>query len=264
VRRWLELTIVRKATAAVKVLASEVSRDTNANGLFCYSTDPGAPGTLIFSVTEEVGEDEFTNAYLAGITGYSVFMGGVCALNISNLNGHMVLATAATEAGPWTVQGYFGAPTEDARSGVVQLLAEGSGTAVMQLDGNAAMALFFNPVNVNGPVTAVHPGDATGTAETWQTATPPSGATGLLRYQLVASPPNCVMVQADLAFSPAVSGSVTLFTLPTVGAGYPPYRPSDAFYDTGSGVSVSTGGVVSAVVPAGTTKLGFALLVPTN
>jgi hypothetical protein len=53
-----------------------------------------------------------------------------------------------------------------------------------------------------------------------------------------------------------------LFTLPGTPAGY---RPAvNPYYDTGSGVSVTTGGVVSAVVPSGTTKLGFTLLVPTN
>jgi hypothetical protein len=235
----------------VKVLANEFAQETADNALLGYSSTPAALGTLVFSDAEFGGTDGSGNAYLPGRTGYYSFGGGFFA--VQHYQSKTQFQWAATAEGPYNYLGSIAA-TE---SGELQLVNKLGSSITMGGGGTSYPPFTFigGQIITDTGMVVTHPGS--GVAETWQDVTPPAGASGLLRYQAVASPPRQVQIQANLTFSPAVSGEISLFTL---GAGYD--ELANPYGDTGSGVSVSTSGVVTADVPSGTTSLEFCLLVP--
>lgn len=116
----------------------------NANGEFRYSGPPAA-GNLAFSDTNSSGTDGFGNAYLAGLTQYSTYGGGVFALQENGASFNVW--TAATQAGPW-VQGAagiaFNAPNVVLLTG--SLIQIGNAGSVTQVNG-AIQSIFGTAAN---------------------------------------------------------------------------------------------------------------------
>ena len=115
-----------------------ITQGSGFSGLFAYANPRGA-GTLVASVTTGGGTDPFGNVYLQGITAYT---GGASPTAIEiGPSGQIQWLTAATEAGPWTVQGTI----QDGVSGL-QILgtAGGAGGALLDFGTAANRAAFVN------------------------------------------------------------------------------------------------------------------------
>lgn len=84
----------------------------NASGIFAYSALPPALGGLVASIAAVSGTDSAGNAYLAGESSYANLGGGFFqAITVSG--GFVVITSAASAAGPWTVLGEIGAIRSD-------------------------------------------------------------------------------------------------------------------------------------------------------
>jgi hypothetical protein len=112
-----------------------------------------------------------------------------------------------------------------------------------------------------------------GTQEVWNSLAVPSGASGILRYRMVAAPPNSAQLQGALTWNTVpAAGTVTLGTLPSA------YQPSNQYRApigifttaTGSGVAntrlqISTGGSIQLLGnPGNMTEADFNEVYPLN
>jgi len=139
----------------------------NSQGSFTYNGTP-ALNNLVVSTTPATGTDPYGNAFLAGETVYRNTAGGWVAANLNpsiggTIAGALTLYTAASEAGPWIIQGNFngdstgsvwlqssdGSQLTLANNGIANLIAFSGLTSAQLniLDGTAGITL---QTNVNG------------------------------------------------------------------------------------------------------------------
>lgn len=211
-------------------------------GLFVYSTNPPALGTLKFSVPfNGPGTDKSGNAYLDGATWYT-FSGGTyyaSQLFSDTANGASVrFYTAPAPNGPWTQQG------------IVQVSTAG----VLAL-GAAASIELLQPLTTFATVTV--PGGSG--LEGWHTITLDSGWTTPVltrsapRYKFSAADNKLLLNGA--ASAAFFSGSKTLNNSNPLPAIYRPANPCDFYMGDVVGsrchINIATNGVITANAPNG-------------
>lgn len=210
-------------------------------GMFVYSTNPGALGTLKFSLPfGGPSTDKYGNAYLDGVTWYT-FSGGVyyaSQLFSDTANGPSVrFYSAPAPNGPWTLQGIVQANS----NGVLSL------GAAVSVDILQPLATFL---------TMIQPGSGNVT-ETWHnlaltTVTGSGNGVNGFRYKVL--PFSCLLLEWDLN-SNTVGNNVTIATLPAN------WRPAVAHNiessSYGGSTALTTGGNPHFTVnPSGTIVTG--------
>ena len=170
------------------------------NGMFIYSTNPPALGTLKLSIPfNGPGTDRSGNAYLDGVTWYT-FSGGTyyaSQLFSDTANGASVrFYTAPAPNGPWTLQGIVQVNT----SGILAL-------------GAAASIELLQPLATF--LTILQPGSSSIT-ESWHslaltTVTGSGNGVNGMRYRYM--PFNCILLEWDLNTNSVASNTV-IATLP--------------------------------------------------
>lgn len=197
-------------------------------GMFVYSTNPGALGTLKFSLPfNGPGTDKYDNAYLDGVTWYT-FSGGVyyaTQLFSDVANGPSIrFYSAPAPNGPWTQQGILQANS----NGVVSL------GAAVSIDILQPLTAFL---------TILQPGSSNVT-ETWHnlaltTITGSGNGVNGFRYKFL--PFNCLLLEWDINTN-SVGNAVTVATLPAN------WRPATA-HNIASGTYGGTAALTTAVNP---------------
>ena len=175
-----------------------------------------------------------------------------------------------------TVQGHTGSGGSyqggGGQAGVIKVTYTSSTTLIAAIAPAAGTDGSSNAYGAGytGTVQAIHPGSSPTSAEVWQTASPPSGWSGTLRYKYVAE---SNMVYLDVAISHTaltVQTNVTLLTLPAA------YRPAhntnlECLLENNSTASVpfpsiyipsATGVAVAYYVPVGTTNIDCHTMYP--
>lgn len=220
----------------------------NAAGAFYYSGTPGA-GNLAVSIAQADGTDQFGNKYYAGFVTYGP--GGSYAQLVgnpaNNIQPHVIFQPPtnnalayhpqlvgaiqnAAAANEYVELALFGG-NESGRGGTYLVLAGDAGDGSTQaqailgyMDGSGnqygLLNAFRNQLLAQVPIAALRPG--TSTPDTWQKLTPvsPWAWTGAgnwpVQCEMVASPPNTVLVKGDVTASSAISASPsTIATLPS-------------------------------------------------
>jgi len=111
----------------------------NNSGEFFYSGTPAA-GNLIASIATAAGTDVSGNAYLAGITSYRNVGGTFIAANQNPTTGGAVtIYSAASEAGPWTIQGNLNGNN----AGQIWLASQDGGVLQLSNSGAALLSAFI-------------------------------------------------------------------------------------------------------------------------
>lgn len=192
------------------------------SGVFVYSASPAA-GNLIGSITASTGTDPYGNAYLSGITSYNQPLPGFDYFAESSMNGQSIFYAASSYAGPWQTTGSIGvtgslATEFDAKQSVVGTLDYFTWTNAGTLLAKLTATQFQMVV----PVIATEPGTFS-TPESWHSITSgfPTGWSGALYYQLVATGQIALDFNLSIASGTAISHGETIAVLPTG------YRPAN-------------------------------------
>lgn len=219
-------------------------------GVFVYSPTPGA-GSLVDSIASAAGTDPFGNAYLAGMTNYTLI--GATHVAVETSGGTISFLTAASAAGPYTLVNNF------------SLFGAGPGPALQVQGDLVAVGGVFAEAGV-------------------ASSTPPSGAevfndlgsTGLAgdagsaSYKL--TPEGELQITVQKTFT--ALGGVTTATFATTLVA--PYIPTAARILVGdpikvnggspgstTGLHLTTGGAVQLTgLPAGATGAGCDVRIP--